>query len=1123
MSRTYLLLIFALLTLSIIPPLAQASPLTQYYIGGDAAYESTIAYTTYGNYAIYGYTLAGSGNIVIVVVDNTSSIVLKKTLPVSAEDYYKYVAIDLDANDTGILVAYRTSGADVYLYWVGFDGSEVDLGALASTSNYEGLPIVKYGNGYWLLAYVDDTTDTLVVGIYDTSLNKLAEKSFGIGPYGGVDYRERAFYDPVTQKFYIVVKNNTIDDLTLVIADPSTLTIDYKPITTDGSTTVEGYAYYGKLFRKYYSELLGGGGKLLVVYGYYSGSTNLDARIIDLTTLTNQSLTIADVGTSNPYPWISASNTEWLVTWSYSNNIYAMFIYPNGTTTSIWTLAMGQFGYIVNAYNGVDYTIVYGNQTTGDYDLYAIRLDTIGKRSSSPLPIAHKPGYDEKTEFILTTGTYQVVFFFNYTGTYTSESYIAVFDLTEVPEPTAIPTEIVVDQVILNDGGDNYMESGDYFTISGTLIDTSTGSGLAYKKINAYLYRYIFYNTKSGRDEDILVATASGQTNDLGNFNIDLYIPADAKSGIYYIKLEFPGEDPYAGTTWSSTEDYGYFPVVSTKPAAIMWETIPTEISRGPALLVKNGQVIITDPTGEVSTDNRYGVLMSDILGGETDDVDVESMRLSIDSNYLYVKVEFAGDATASGDVAPVLAMAFDFTPENLDDGYRYHYSYSGKPIDVGRLQVVFGMGYTDTYLKSNTSWDWTIVATPKDYKNYVFTDNYGKYTLYMYIAFEENGRWYVRELDAGYVVLNGNTMEIYAPLDIVKEYNPHILTNGLSAWKMFAAVYAVNLTTGKIVGAPGANWFDVPGIVTTNSTPTNYFDLGATESPLDDKYGYDYELDTYFILNINWSKPGFFAYTKVKFVKTYLDVTRYGRIEYDEVKAFMGTNNYLVKLVDANNTLYGVYGKTVKILVDGVAKSTATTSIIDNVVGMASIPYKWLNTTFGTEHKISFAFDGDNDYIGTVSTEYTVKPVYLVDIVSGTATLINNDNIPTVSQGDVIKVTLYVDAWYDDWIPAPTGLKFKVYLNSTPYYLGEAVVTSPGVAELSYTVTGDEGLYDYNYTTHEILVYKDPDTTWIVSGVAVALDFPYSLGMIPTPEPPILPLLLLVGLLLLLFITKKK
>lgn len=1121
-KSSLILLVVLSLIISIIPPITSASPLTGGEAGPKPGNASIIAYTTYGNYFVYVYGIhyTVGGDVYLLVLDNTGNIVAETIFNTNVG----YGLTDADANDTGVLAAYyHYSSEDIQLVWFDYTGTYTYIGAFTDTDTAvdEDNPVVGYGANHWLIGFRNDTEDTFVVTICDLNFNIKAREEFSIGRYGGVDYRERVIYDPITNRFYIVLYDSNAADLKLVIADPSTYDIIITSLTNDGATTKETYPSYGLMYRRFYAKLLGSGGKLLVVYGYYSGSTNITGLIVDLTTspITITKVTIdTEGGDSNFYPWIATSGNEWLVVWSYNNNIYARIVYPDGTLSSKWILAMGQYGYITAVYNGIDYTIIYGNQTAGNYDLYVIRLDTTGKRSPSPLVIASTSA-DEAYEYPLAINGAHSVLFLNESD---SKTYYVFFDRTEVPEPTAIPTELQITNFIVDDGGDTYVEAGDTITVEGVLKDTSTGLGIPGATIKVSLHRYIYYNTKTRHDEDIVEAEVTGTTDANGAFSITLTIPNTIIAGIYYVTVEYPGEDPYAPASWSSVTEYGYIPMVNTKPATITWEPIPTEIAKGPALLIKNGQVIITDPVDEVSTNYRFDTVMTDILGDEVDDVDIASMELTIDQNYLYVKAEFAGDATASGDIAPVLAMVFDFTPENLDDGYRYYYTFGGEPIEVGRLLLIYKMGYSDTYLKDNTAWHVILIATPRDYRGYVFSDMPGRYTLYMYIAFEEGGQWYLRELVAGYVVLNGNTMEIYAPLDVIKTYNPYLMTTGIVSWKMFSAVYAVDLATGKAKGAPGANWFDVPGVVTYNSTPTDYLELGIWESPLDDKYGYDYELDTFFILNIDWSTNKFFGYTKLQFVKTYVDLTRFGRIEYDKAKAFMGTNTYVVKLVDANNTVYGVYGKAVELLVDGVVEGSTTSSIVDNVVGIAELQYKWLDNMLGTEHNISFRFNGDADYIGTVSIEYSVKPVYLADIVSGTATLINNDDIPTVSQGDIIKIELVVDVWYDDWIPAPVGLKFKVYLNSTPYYLGEAEVVEPGYAVLTYTVTGEEGLYDYNYTEHQIIIYRDPDTTWIATGVAVVLDFPYSLGMIPTPEPTILPLILL-GILLILFLIKKK
>ncbi|OYT40525.1 MAG: hypothetical protein B6U89_01890 [Desulfurococcales archaeon ex4484_58] len=1124
MRKTLSLPILVFMLLSIIVPLANASPLTQYQVNKDANNRSIVAYTVHGNYMIYAYGMGSAGgyDIALLVVDNNGNIVLSETIAANVA----YGVLDMDANDTGILIAYHYfTNREIYLLWVYYNGTVVDLGYLTSTSTDEDNPIVKFGENYWLIGYRNDTSDELVVMVYDLTFNKLFEKKFPLGTYGGVDYRERAFYDNNTQKFYVVTYNDTVDDINILAIDPNTQTVDIINATNDGSATKETNQKYGLLYRSFYAKILDGSSYLLIVYGYYSGPTNIDAVIVDLTTYATNKVTISNVGGDTYfYPWIAASSSEWLVVWSYSNNIYARVVYPNGTLSDTWNLGTGQYGYITAVYNGVDYTIVYGNQTTGDYDLYAIRLDTVGKRSRTPLPIAFTSGASEAYEYPLIVGTTHAVLFFNESN---SLSYVAIFDLSEISAPAAIPTVLTIDQLLFDDGGDGYLEPGDTIRITGSLIDTTTGSGIGNKQIYMYLYRYIYWNSATKHDEDVLVTTESGWTNSLGNYMVDLIIPSNVESGIYYVKVEFPGEDPYAPSSNTTTvleplTGYPYILIFHVKPSTIAWETIPSEIAIGPALLIKNGQVIITDPEGEPQTDNRLGVNIADYTVGEADDLDIRALQLAIDNNYLYVKATFKGTTGFSGEIAPVLSIAFDFTPDDPSDGADFNTTKYG-----GGLRVVYGMGYTDTYLKDLTGWDWILVATPMDNRGHTFLFE-GKYTLYMYIAHESGGEWYFRELDAGYVAFSGSDLYIYAPLDILQTYNPHIITSGILSVKMFSAVFAVNLTNGYILGysgsgvsIPGANWFDVPGVVTYNSTPTNALDIGIWESALDDRVGYSYELDAYFILNINWSKQGFFGYTKLKLDHSYIAPTGYQKLKYDNARAYLGTMHYVFKLVDANNTHYGVYGGNINFYINDSLIANGTTGIVDNVAGMVDIAYKWTTDTLGNIYVIKAVFNGDTDYYGSESSIYEVKPMYLIEVIGGYAKLINTDASAAASFGDVIRVVLYVNAWYDEWIPAPEGLKFRVYLNSTPYFLGYAEVTSPGTAVLSYPITGKAGLYDYKPTTHTILVYGDRNTTYLIT--PIELDFPYALAMIPAPEPTILPLIVLLMLLLLLWIKRRK
>jgi len=165
MRKILSILILALFIITLLP-VVKASPLTQILIGDDAVGDNTrsiVAYTRYGNYMIYGYILR-NGQIKLVVVDSNGQIVMNKDLPVSAkiaDDRFTY--LDLDANETGILIAYYDTGDDVSLYWVGFDGSERNLGKFARTTDIEEAPVVRVLFTF-MLPVLSTTTKTMLYG-----------------------------------------------------------------------------------------------------------------------------------------------------------------------------------------------------------------------------------------------------------------------------------------------------------------------------------------------------------------------------------------------------------------------------------------------------------------------------------------------------------------------------------------------------------------------------------------------------------------------------------------------------------------------------------------------------------------------------------------------------------------------------------------------------------------------------------------------------------------------------------------------------------------------------------------------------------------------------------------------
>ncbi len=1092
-------IIALLIIMSIMPVIPLASPLSAYYINGEPKNNAIIAYTSTGTYNVYVYSVyydRYSGNpIVVVVTDNAGNIVLNKTISLSVD----YGVLDMDANDTGVLIAYydyNGGNKDIHMVWVGYDGSTSDLGLITNDGAAEENPVVKWGNGYWLVGFVNYTAYNLTVRLYDKHFNLIFENSsITLGQYGGVDYRERAFYSPATGKFYIVVRafSQTTNsyEIALVTVDPTTLksSVNYLTETSDKS---EVYPSYGLMYRRFYAELLGTNDALLVVYGYYSGSTNIDGVIVNLTSLSITPVTIStEGGDSNIYPWIAASSTEWLVVYSYNNNIYAKFVYPNGTTSALMTLAVGSYGYATAVYNGQDYTIIYGNQTTGDYDLYAMRIATDGKRGK-PFPIATTAGENEDYEYPLILGTLHTVFYVNEDA---GKTYLAVFDLSEVSEPTQIPTRLTV-SITKNDGGDGYLEAGDSITVTGKLIDTGTGLGVEGKTITATLYEYMLYDNGRHHDVQISVATASNTTGSDGTYTIKIDIPSTAESGTYYVYVSFAGDDTYSG----SSNQTGYFLIFHVKPVEPTWETIPADISAGPALLVKNGQVIITDPQGDERTDIINTT-------GEEQDVDIRSLQLAIDSNYLYIKAGFTGSVKVAGEVVPAIAFAIDFTPDNPTDGWGAGYT--------DNFKLVYGWD-SQTHINNSRGWDIDFVASPIYPQAY---NDSGRIPLFVYIAYQYSGRWYYKELQLGYASYSGSTIEIYLPLDTIRHYNPHLASSGNQSIMLFSAVFAVNTTTDNLVpGTPYANWYDVPGALTINITPSNYLNQGFIESYKDDKKTYgsykSWELDTRFILNIDLDHNKFYGNTKIFFKNTTINANP---ITYSsgKVKAFIGNTVYKLQLIDKDNPKYNVYGKTIYIVINGTTADSAST----DALGLASITHAWTATDWKKNVTISFTFPGDSDYTGTATLNATTRILYLINITSLNYTFIDVNKDGVITRGDKLNITATVKAWNGTaWVTAPDGVLVKFIIHSPDVVLGTAP-TQNGVANLLYTFTGNEQLLG----THTLEAAGDGATSWTPTYPGAQITVRETFSVLPAPEPPILPVILLVAILLFIIIKKRK
>ncbi len=1104
MKKPLLILLVVFLTISMIPPITIAAPKTMYRINYAPNNPSIVAYTTYNNYIIYAYGMGSSGgyDIELLIVDNNGNIVLNKTVSANVA----YGNMDIAANDTGVFIAYQYyvyRAHDIQLVFIDYSGNVRYDQRLAYTDAVEENPVVAWSGNYWLLGFINYTAHNFTVILYDKYFNQVYENStIAIGNDGAVDYRERAFYSPVTGKFYVVLRAyNTATnsyDLLLVTVDPATMKTTTEWLTSTSGKD-EAVSSYGQMYKRYYAEMLGTGDTLLIVYGYDTGSSNIDGLIVNVSSNTITPITISTSnGDQNCYPWIAANQSNWLVTWfdPLSHNIYARFVYPNGSMTLIFTLGTGNYGYITAVYNSQDFTVFFTNQTSGTYDLYAMRISPDGKRGA-PVPIANKPGVDEIYEYPLILGTLHALLFTNDTE---GVEYLALIDLAEIPQPTLIPTKLTV-SITKNDGGDGYLEPGDSITVTGKLIDTGTGLGISGKTIKAILYHNILYwqyPYYGSVRSTILVETNT--TGSDGSYSIKMTIPSTIVSGSYFIKVSFAGDNVYASSS-NLTQEFLLFKV---KPATPTWETIPADISAGPAILVKNGQVIITDPQGDERVELINGT-------GEESDVDIRSLQLAFDNNYLYIKAVFAGDTTATGEIAPAIVMALDFTPDTYGDGWGAGYTENFKAIYAP------GKWDTETHTNNSRAWDVDFVIAPKYPQAY--SDD-GRIPLYLHIAYysTDRNRWYYIEELAGYAVFNGNTVEAYLPFDTILANNTHLQTTGIQKIMLFSAVYAINLTADALENPLFANWYDVPGALTYGITPASYLNQGFNEAYFDDYKSYRYlqswELDTRFVLTMDHDNNRFIGSTNIVYNETELDATP---ITYKSghVRAFIGDTIYKVKLQDADNPLYYVYGKTITMKINGTPAESATT----DAVGLAVITHTWTSSDWKKTVNINFTFPGDTDYQASETAIYTTKVLYMINITSLNYKFIDVNKDGVITRGDKLNITATVKAWDGTaWVTAPDGVLVKFIIHSPDVILGTAP-TQGGVANLLYTFTGNEQLLG----THVLEAAGDGSTSWTPTYPGAQVTVRETFSVLPAPEPPILPVILLAAILLFIIVKKRR
>lgn len=153
--------------------------------------------------------------------------------------------------------------------------------------------------------------------------------------------------------------------------------------------------------------------------------------------------------------------------------------------------------------------------------------------------------------------------------------------------------------------------------------------------------------------------------------------------------------------------------------------------------------MIITDPGGDYAN-----ITPSGIPEAEAPDLDLRVIQLAIDSNYLYVRVEVAGNPGLDGEIAPIIMLAFDFTPENLYDG--------GRAYD-GNVPLYYPWDrFSDTHLSKYRRWDLGITLAPGHSTSHtvVDADHETKGPL-LYVYNRTNNIWF--ETAAGYIEFGTN------------------------------------------------------------------------------------------------------------------------------------------------------------------------------------------------------------------------------------------------------------------------------------------------------------------------------------------------------------------------------
>lgn len=1091
MGRTYLFLALGILLISIIPVSTPVFTVTSGPIQLDTTDTARMGWLAVGtNYIFYVWTQYNNKDAYFKIYDSTLTEHASGAIETNENaTYYDYVA----TNGTYFAVLQNVQPVqyiyDVLLTIYDENGNKIlekNLTQSATISTGRGY-IINAGD-YWIVSYYNTSSDNitfLVLTEQDLTLHgKITVNTGGRGYPAVMTYSATSGKVIAAFRYYNTTTGNY--EMKALVFDPVTLTTTKLINLTKGATVDQGY--YGDVYKLSNGPAVAWASDVdLFLVAWADADENVHFAIVD----TNGNIVKPDtvVGTAangdyRIYPRVASNGTDWAILWRSDELLMVTIVDQTG---SYWTASSGYYCDTDNSlvativYNGIDFTVVYGDQS-GNINAFRVTHEGGEVKFSATTTLVSGVGVNYLYAETDSSGRTYVIY---EDGSY--YPYALAFDRGDVPSPTLLSSVLTITSLELGDtNGNGYLEAGEWVTIRGTLTDTG-GSGLPGKTVEGRLVRYYAYHTGT-TDYKVIVETVTNTTGADGSFKINITIPNDALSGVYLVEAVFAGDSNYRGDDDST----GRFLIYHVAPSIPAWEDEPA-LSTGPAFYIKNGQVIVYDPDDDMRN-------ITGVPEAELQDLDVRQVNLAFDNDYIYIRVIYDGNAGRDGTVVPAFVIVFDFTPDDLTDGITEVY---GNP----RIPLFFPSAlYTDGQLWKASGWDLAVTLTPV-HTNPRVTDtdrNVSPLSPLLWIANVTAARKDV-EVQAGYLSISGGTVTAAVPLDTVRaELGSKLPTTGILSARIFMAVFALNLTppsVGYVVEMPATDWIDVPGNIETGFTGTA-LDQGYNDSP------FDYELDTKFIVNFNLDTGRFFGYTETYITATNITTTGFGERRFDGPRSFVGDNKYIARLRDANNTLYYVYGKTLELYVNGTSAASQTT----DAVGTAPIVYTWTSSNWKHEHEIYVKFAGDTDYMGAESTHYTVKTLYLTNITKLEYNWTDVDGDNAISRGDKLTIKAYVNVWDGTaWTTVP-GVGIKFYLNSPEIYLGTGYTDPTGVATLVYTFTGNEGIVG---GTHTITANGDGDTSWTTTypGATILVTQPFFVT--PAPEPPILPILLVAALLL--------